>query len=137
MAENKLMELEAEKQELTAAEDTERTRDCRCFTPRSDIYEMDDQLVVVVDVPGATEDTIDLTLEKNVLTINAYVEPVEMEGYALAWAEYEVGDYQRSFRLSDEIDREKIQATVKDGVLRLFMPKATASLSRKISVKAA
>ena len=56
MAENKLMELEAEKQEVTAAEDTERTRDCRCFTPRSDIYEMEDQLVVVVEEEVAVEE---------------------------------------------------------------------------------
>jgi len=137
MTENKLMEMEAEKQEMSAADNSERTRDCRCFMPRSDIYEADDQLVVVVDVPGATEETIDLTLEKNVLTINAYVGPAEMSGYSLAWAEYEVGDYQRSFHLSDEIDRENIQATVKDGVLRLFLPKSTAARSRKISVKAA
>ena len=137
MADNKLMEMEAEKQETTAAEDTERTRDCRCFVPRSDIYEMDDQLVVVVDVPGVNEGSIDITLEKNILTINAYVEPVEMAGYSPTWVEYGVGDYQRSFRLSDEIDRENIQATVKDGVLRLFLPKSTAARSRKISVKAA
>lgn len=137
MTDNKLMELEAEKQELTAAENTERTRDCNCFVPRSDIYEMDDQLVIVVDVPGVNEGSIDITLENSVLTINAFIEPVEMAGYSPTWVEYEVGDYQRSFRLSNEIDRENIQATVKDGVLRLFLPKSAAARSRKISVKAA
>jgi len=137
MTDNKLMELEAEKQELTAAEDTERTRDCNCFVPRSDIYEMDDQLVIMVDVPGVNEGSIDITLENSVLTINAYIEPVEMTGYSPTWVEYEVGDYQRSFRLSNEIDSENIQATVKDGVLRLFLPKSIAARSRKISVKTA
>jgi HSP20 family molecular chaperone IbpA len=135
MAENvKIMEVE--KEEITAAEDTERTRECRCFVPRADIYEVDDQIVIVADVPGVDEDSVEITLEKNVLTINAFVDPVEMEGFALAFAEYEVGDYQRSFRLSDEIDREKIQATIKDGVLRLYLPKAAAAQARKISVKA-
>jgi HSP20 family protein len=127
---------EVEKQEITAAEDTERTRECQCFVPRADIYEIDDQIVVVADVPGASEDSIEITLEKNVLTINAYVNPVEHEGYALTWAEYEVGDYQRSFRLSEEIDRSKIEATIKDGVLRLYMPKSKEAQARKISVKA-
>ena len=127
---------EVEKQEITAAEDTERTRDCQCFVPRADIYEVDDQIVVVADIPGVSEDSIEITLEKNFLTINAYVDPVEHEGYALTWSEYEVGDYQRSFRLSDEIDRNKIEATIKDGVLRLYMPKAGEAQARKISVKA-
>jgi len=135
MAEN-VKTMEVEKEEITAAEDTERTRECRCFVPRADIYEVDDQIVIVADVPGVDENSVEIMLEKNILTINAYVEPVEMEGFALAFAEYEVGDYQRSFKLSDEIDREKIQATIKDGVLRLYLPKAGAALARKISVKA-
>jgi len=127
---------EMEKQEITAPEDTERTRDCQCFVPRADIYEVDDQIVVVTDVPGASEASIEITVEKNVLTINAYVDLVKHEGYALTWAEYEVGDYQRSFRLSEEIDRNKIEATIKDGVLHLYMPKAKEAQARKISVKA-
>jgi HSP20 family protein len=133
MADNK--SLAVEKQELTTTEDSERTRECRCFVPHADIYEVDDQIVIVADVPGADKDSIDVTLEKNVLTIDAYVNSVAPEGYSLSFAEYEVGDYQRSFRLSDEIDREKIQASVKDGVLRLYLPKSGAARTRKISVK--
>jgi HSP20 family protein len=133
MADNK--SLEVQKQELTAAEDSERTRECSCFVPRADIYEVDDQIVIVADVPGADKDSIDVTLEKNVLTLDAYVNPVHPEGYSLSFAEYETGDYQRSFRLSGEIDQEKIQANVKDGVLRLYLPKSGASRARKISVK--
>jgi HSP20 family protein len=129
-------DMEIEKQEITTAEDTERTRDSRCFLPRADIYEVEDQIVIVADVPGANEDSIEVTLEKNILTLNAYVEPAFPEGHSLAFAEYEIGDYQRSFKLSNEIDREKIQATVKDGVLRLYLPKAGAAQTRKISVKA-
>jgi len=133
MADNK--SLQVEKQELTTTEDSERTRECSCFVPRADIYEVDDQIVIVADVPGAEKDTIDVTLEKNILTIDAYVNSAAPEGYSLSFAEYEVGDYQRSFRLSDEIDREKIQASVKDGVLRLYLPKSDAARMRKISVK--
>ncbi len=105
--------------------------------PRSDIYELDDQIVIVADVPGVDEKSLDVTLEKNVLTINALVDPIVPQGYSLSLAEYEVGDYQRSFRLSDEIDREHIEASVKDGVLRLYLPKAKEALMRKISVKVA
>ena len=127
--------MEAEKQELAVAEDTERTRECVCFTPRADIYETDDRIVVVVDIPGADEDSVDITLEKNILTINAYVEPEEFDGFSPAFSEYEVGDYQRNFKLSDAIDREKIEATIKDGVLRLELGKAGEAKTRKINVK--
>jgi HSP20 family molecular chaperone IbpA len=134
MAETKTME--APKQEVTTTEDTERTREGLCFTPRADIYETDDALIVVVDVPGADEKSVEITLEKNVLTINAYVDDLpEMEGHSLAFAEYNVGDYQRSFRLSDEIDRDGIEAEVRDGVLRLRLPKSGPAKTRKISVK--
>jgi HSP20 family molecular chaperone IbpA len=128
--------MQIEKEEITATEETERTRDVRCFIPRADIYEMDDQIVIVADVPGVDEGSLEVTLEKNILTINAYVDALVPEGHALSFAEFEVGDYQRSFRLSNEIDREKIEATVKDGVLRLFLPKAGEARARKISVKA-
>jgi HSP20 family molecular chaperone IbpA len=127
--------MEIEKQEVTTTEETERTRDCRSFIPRSDIYELDDQIVIVADVPGVDEKSIDVMIEKNILTINALVEPALPDGYSLTFAEYEVGDFQRSFRLSDEIDSENIRASVKDGVLRLYLPKAKEALMHKISVK--
>jgi len=129
--------LEVQKEEVATLEGTERVRASRCFVPRADVYEIDDQIIIVADVPGVDEKSIDIVLEKDVLTINAYVDPVEFEGYALTYAEYEEGDYQRSFKLSNEIDREKIEAKIKDGVLRLFLPKSTAARTRKINVKAA
>ncbi len=129
--------LEVQKEEVIPAEETERTREARVYVPRTDIYETDDEIVLLADVPGADQDSIDITLEKNVLTINAYVDPPEREGYSPIFYEYGVGDYERSFTLSDEIDREKIEATVKDGVLRLVLPKAGPARTRKIEVKSA
>jgi HSP20 family molecular chaperone IbpA len=75
-------------------------------------------------------------LEKGVLTLQGAVEPEAPEGYSLAYAEYRVGDYVRRFSLSDEIDQEAIEATLKDGVLRLTLPKITEARTRKIAVKA-
>lgn len=86
-------------------------------------------------MPGVDENSVDITLEQNVLTINGYAALVEPEGYRLADAEYRVGDYQRRFTLSDQIDRDKIEAMVKDGVLRLRLPKVKPT-ARKIAVKA-
>jgi HSP20 family protein len=126
--------LDADKQEVTLEEGTELTRDRRTFLPRTDIYETKDALVLVMDIPGANKDDIDITLEKNVLTVHALVEPHAPEGYALALQEYEVGDYQRSFRLSNEINQDKIEANYSNGVLRLTLPKAEAAKAKKISI---
>ena len=128
--------MQVEKEEVTTTENTERTRDVCCFIPRADIYEVEDQIVIVADLPGANEESIDVTLEKNVLTINALVLTRSPDRICPGLAEYEVGDYQRSFRLSNEIDRDKIEATVKDGVLRLYLPKSGDARARKINVKA-
>jgi len=127
--------MEVQKQEEAPATEMERTRSRRSFVPRADIYETDKEIIVLADVPGANEKTVDITLEKNVLSITAYVEPAIPSGVEVAYAEYEEGDYQRSFRLSDEIDREKIEAVVNEGVLRLRLPKAQEARVKKISVK--
>jgi len=116
--------------------DAERTRSRLVFVPRVDIYEGNDAIVVLADMPGVAPEAVDITLESNVLNINGYVTPQYPEGYSLAWAEYRIGDYQRSFTLSEEIDQERIEATVKDGVLRLVLPKATPT-TRKIAIKGA
>lgn len=128
--------MEVEKQEVQSVDETEPTRDVQVFVPRADIYETDNEIVLVLDVPGADADSIDITLEKNVLTVNAYINFKQPEGYALNIAEYGIGDYQRSFRLSDKVDQTKIKAVVKDGVLHLHLPKAKNAKSRKISVQA-
>jgi len=125
---------EIEKREV-AETGAERTRDRVAFVPRADIYETEDEIVVVADMPGVDQDTVDITLENNVLSINGYVETTQPEGYSLAHAEYREGDYQRAFTLSDQIDRERIEATIKNGVLRLCLPKITEARIRKIAIK--
>ena len=126
--------LEVKKQEVPLEEGTELTRDRRTFVPRTDIYETENALVLTMDIPGANKDDIDITLEKNVLIVHALVEPQAPEGYALAMQEYEVGDFQRSFRLSNEINQDKIEADYSNGVLRLTLPKAEAAKAKKISI---
>ena len=127
--------MEVQKQEEAPANEMERTRSRRSFIPKADIYETEKEIIVLADIPGANEKTVDVTLEKNVLSINAYIEPAIPSGFDIAYAEYEEGDYQRSFRLSDEIDRDKIEATVSDGVLRLRLPKLQEAATKKIAVK--
>ena len=133
--ENELQVQDAEKQEIDETE-AERTRDRKAFIPRADIYEDGDNIFIVADVPGVDENSVEITLEKSVLSIDGYVEHQAPEGYALAYAEYETGDYQRSFKLSNQVDLNKIEATVKDGVLRLLLPKVGPAQTKKIAVTA-
>jgi HSP20 family protein len=122
-------------QEMVPTEETERTRERSCFVPRADIYETDENVFVVVDMPGVSTETIDITLEKNILTINGNTNLDTPGEYSLAFAEYEVGDFERSFRLTDQIARDGIEAAYNDGVLRLVLPKAEEAKVRKIDIK--
>lgn len=124
------------KQELTPSEGSERVRDQRVYVPRADIYETDDVVFVIADMPGVNEKNVDITLEKNILKISGLVDADPVAGYQPVYMEYGTGDYERNFVLSNEIDREKIEANVKDGVLYLKMPKVGPAIARKIQVKA-
>ena len=128
-------EMEIQEQELVD-EETERTRECRCFVPRTDIYEAGDDIILALDMPGINENAIEITLEKNILNVKGYAQIDDPGDYTLTLAEYETGDYERSFRVSDAIAKDKIDALYKDGVLRLTLPKAEQAKARKIAVKA-
>ncbi|MGD0278915.1 MAG: Hsp20/alpha crystallin family protein [Smithella sp.] len=116
---------------------TKKIRNVKTFVPRVDIYETRGELFLVADMPGMDEKTVDVELEKNILTISGRVENGKVPDYSLVFSEYEVGDYEREFTLSDEIDRDKIKATVKQGVLRLELPKAEKVKPKRITINAA
>lgn len=136
MSEDTALQVQDTEKREVAETGAERTRDRLAFVPRADVYETDAAIIVVADMPGVDENSVDITLENNVLTINGYVEPEPPEGLRLAYAEYQVGDYVRAFTLSDQIARDGIEATVKDGVLRLQLPKITEAQRRTIAIKA-
>ena len=115
---------------------TEKIRNVKTFVPRVDIYETKEAIFLVADMPGVDEKTVDVELEKNVLTISGRVENGKVKDHNLVFSEYEVGDYEREFTLSDEIDRDKIKATVRQGVLRLELPKTEKVKPKKIAINA-
>ncbi len=117
------------------ASSAERTR-CAChYRPNVDILETADELVVLADVPGAAGGNIDVDFEDGTLTILAKVEPRQDEKTEYLVQEYGVGDYYRTFHVSEAIDTGKISAEYADGVLSLHLPKAEATKPRKIAVK--
>ena len=87
-------------------------------------------------MPGVDEKAINITLDKDVLTIEGSVGIEHYKDYSLAYAEYGVGDYRRAFTIADGIDRDRIEATVTNGVLRLVLPKAEEVKPKKIEVRA-
>lgn len=131
-------ELQTQKKEIETTDGAERTRASRVYVPHVDIYSTDEGIVILADMPGVAEKDMDIMLEKDVLTINGYVSDTQNapEGYEVVHGEYGVGDYQRSFTLPDEVDRDNIEANLSHGVLRLTLPKAPEAQVRKITVKA-
>jgi HSP20 family molecular chaperone IbpA len=105
------------------------------FTPPIDIHEGADGLTLEADLPGATENNLFIQLEDNVLSLHARVESPVTEAARLLHEEYRLGDYYRSFILSDEVDRDRITAELNNGVLRLFLPKADRARTRRIEIR--
>jgi HSP20 family protein len=122
------------KQELLGAE---TTRPGRTFSPTVDIFETDDAITVLADMPGVRTDGLNIDLREDVLTIDGRVaEDFESKGEQILVHEYETGGYRREFRLTNLIDRDRIDASLRDGVLRLRLPKAEAARPRRIEVRA-
>jgi HSP20 family protein len=114
----------------------ERRAERPVFVPPSDIYETPDSIVVLAEMPGVAPDGVDITLERRVLTIRGRCAANNHGGYQPVYNEYTDGDYERVFTLSENIDRERIEATLKDGVLHLVLPKAETAKARRIELKA-
>jgi HSP20 family molecular chaperone IbpA len=106
------------------------------FRPSVDITDTASDVLLMADVPGVDEAHLDVTLDKNILTIRGHVEPPTYEGYTPARMEYGIGDFERVFTISEDVNRDAIEATVKDGVLQLKLPKTAQSARRKINVVA-
>lgn len=104
------------------------------FTPPIDIYETDEGLVLCADLPGVTTETLDLQVQDNKLTLFGRVKPPADEEATPVHQEYEVGDFLRSFILSDDVDHERIRASLNNGVLRIVLPKTPQSPPRRIEV---
>ena len=105
--------------------------------PHVDIVESEDNVTIMADMPGVDENSVDITLEKNVLSISGSVQYDELDNFTPAYTEFESDSYRRNFTLTNSINRENISATVKDGVLNLVLPKLGPAKAQKIAVSAA
>lgn len=124
------------KQECECPNGTERTKARKVYVPAVDIVESEQALMLVSDMPGVDDTGVDITIEKNVLTIKGAINEHVPDGFKQCFEEYGLGDYERSFTLPNEIDREAVHAVMKDGVLRLTLPKIKQAATRKVAVNA-
>ena len=124
-----------EKQEL--ASPAEQTQSGPVFTPAVDIFETEKGITLLADMPGVSAKDLSIDLKENILTLSGDIAPFEGANEQDILIEYEVGKYFRQFTLPEVIDQSKIDAHLRDGVLRLTLPKLEKAAPRKITVRAA
>ena len=122
-----------DKREVTTP--TEQTKPGPLFTPAVDIFETDQEITLLADMPGVKAKDLNIDLRDDVLTLDGEVEPPEGKSEVDVFREYQSGKYSRQFSLSQVIDQSNIDAELKEGVLRLKLPKVEAATPRKIAVK--
>ena len=114
-----------EKQELSVREKKglvakeEKTIPGRYYIPYADIYETDDALAVVLEMPGVEKKDLNVALENDVLRVDGQIDFSKYKDMEPVYTEYNIGHYARSFTLSNKVDQEKISANLEDGVLTL------------------
>jgi HSP20 family protein len=132
MATNQELQVQ-QKRELEKRE--EATTPTRVFVPNADIYETKDALTVILEMPGVEKNNVDVRVEDDVLRVTGQLDLSKYKGLAPLYTEYNIGNYARNFRLSNKFDQNKIAAELKDGVLRLTLPKAEETKPRTIEIK--
>ena len=121
-----------EKKELVSKE--EKTVPARYYVQITDIYETDDALTVVMEIPGVEKKDVEVNVENDVLQVEGRVDFTKYEGLEPLYTEYNVGHFARSFTLSNRIDQQQIAAQLEDGVLTLTLKKAKEAMPRKIAI---
>jgi HSP20 family molecular chaperone IbpA len=112
----------------------ESTVPVRSFMPVTDIFETDQALTVVLEMPGVSKESVEVGVESDVLTIAGRIDFSKYNGLQPLYTEYNIGNYSRSFQISSKIEQDGIKAELKDGVMTLVLPKAEKAKPRRISV---
>ena len=107
---------------------------CRTYSPDVDIVERAEGIELLADMPGVSEDSLEITIEEHVLTIEGKVEGAVPEGYTSSHTEYTAGDYRHAFKVSDELDTDAITGSINDGVLKLRLPKTKKAEPKRITI---
>jgi HSP20 family protein len=113
----------------------ETTKPEKYFIPAVDIYETEEDVTVIAEMPGVGAAGVDVTLEDDVLTIRGRKEEEDQPQARVLLQEYEIGNFQRRFTVAETIDQNNIKASMNNGMLKVVLPKAAPAKPRKIEVK--
>jgi HSP20 family molecular chaperone IbpA len=113
----------------------EATIPARMFVPAADIYEAENDLTIILEMPGVEKKNVNIDVAESILSVEGRIDLAKYQGLQPLYTEYNIGHYSRSFRLSSKIDQNKIAAEMKDGVLSLKLPKIEEAKPRIIQVK--
>ena len=131
-----MTEQEIATKEKQQVQGQEKTRAGRFFMPEVDIQELNDSLKLFADMPGVKQSDVEVTLNKGTLTIVGTVSTDVYQKLSPLYTEYNVGNYFRQFELNEDVDAQRINASMKDGVLELTLPKSERARPRRIEVNA-
>lgn len=127
----------SEQQLLSTPENQSPSRTQRVFRPAVDIVETPSGVSVVAEVPGVDEANLDVTIERNTLTIRGHVPAADIGGMTPTHLEYETGDYERRFTIGEDLDPETVDATLKDGLLTVTLQRKQERGPKKVEIKTA
>lgn len=121
-----------EKREVTTKE--EKTVPGRFYVPATDIYETEEALTLVMEMPGVDRKNLEVTLENDLLHVEGKIDFGNYDGMEPVYTEYNVGHYARSFALSKRVSQDGISAQLEDGVLKLTLPKTAEARTRRVAI---
>ena len=130
------MTTEVKTRDESAVQSAQPQAELPVYIPETDIYELEDRYVVLVDLPGVEEAQAQVEVEDDLLTISGRLSPVDLGERQLIHHGYMTGDYRRSLRVGARVDRERITARLRNGTLRVELPKVPEAQPRKIAVSA-
>jgi HSP20 family molecular chaperone IbpA len=131
MAQPQALEVQ-EKKEVVSRE--EKTVPARYYVPNTDIYETDDAITVVLEMPGVERKDVEVRVEDDVVRVEGRIDFSKYEGLEPLYTEYNVGHFARAFSLSNKLDQNEITAQLDDGVLTLTLKKAKEAQPRRIAI---
>jgi HSP20 family molecular chaperone IbpA len=119
----------------TEEKNIEKTRELRSAIPAVDIYENDDEIMLYADMPGVVKEDVSVNIDNGTLSLSS-VRKFEKKGVS-RWEEFSDVEYIRNFSVPQAINVERVEAELKEGVLRLHLPKSEATKPRSIEIKTA
>jgi HSP20 family protein len=126
-------DLEVQKKRPVQSQE-ESTAPVNMFVPTTDIFETEDALNVLVEMPGVEKGNVDISVKDRILTIDGRIDFKKYAGMQPVYTEYNIGNFHRRFSLSNKVDASNIRAEMRDGLLMLTIPKAEEAKAQRIEI---